>query len=95
MILRRTNPAFHHLPRYDPPKGLYNAETMARFVRNYRTMARGFYDAIRTEHLHRETWLCPNCDKTNTVKRISETGVNYCKWCEQRSTYHNILLGQS
>lgn len=93
IILRRTHPSLPYLPLNDPPKGSYDAVSMARFVRDYQTVARGFYDAIRIQSLHREIWLCPNCDKSNTFKRISETGNNYCKWCGSGCTYNQILIG--
>lgn len=94
MMLRRTRPPLSYLPRNDPPKGPYNAEMMTQFVRNYQTIARGFYDAVRLSHFHIELWLCPSCDKVSAVKKISETEINYCYWCKHGSTYNNILLGK-
>ncbi len=95
MILRRLIPPLPYLPRYDPPKGQYSPEVIARFVRNSGMHARGFYDAIRTERLRVAIWLCPKCGSENRAKRMDESNQssNRCGHCKQNSTYNEVLTG--
>jgi len=96
MILRRTHPALPYLSPNNPPNGTYNATNMARFIRNYRTVARGFYDAVRIRSLRAVIWVCPNCDSVNRNKNMNDLSgenPNYCGICGGVYSYDEIRLG--